>query len=167
MEFESLFTSAIEVGIGIAGFSGIVAVLGYRSAGEWSRVDRARMGILLQTSFATVLLAFLPLLVSGAIANRELLWSICSGIYVVYMALSLVIRIPRIREHRKDPANEIDNFYLYSVISAIATTVALQFANIVWLRTGWPYAVGVLWTMTFSFTMFVRLMRILWRSKEN
>jgi hypothetical protein len=167
VEFESLFTSTIEVGIGIAGFAGIVAVLGHRSTGEWTRADRGRMAILLQTSFATVLLSFFPLLVSGTVADRGVLWSICSGAYAAYTVLSVVIRIPRVRELRKDPANEIDDAYLYLVSSAVAISVVLQLANIVWLRTGWPYAAGVLWTMTLSFTMFVRLMRVLWRSRAN
>ena len=167
MEFESLFTSAIEVGIGIAGFSGIVAVLGHRSAGAWTRADRGRMSILLQTSFATVLLSFLPLLLGGTIADSGILWAICSGTYAAYNALSVVIRYPRIRELRKDPKNEVGGTYFYFVISGIAISVLLQLANVFWLHTGWPYALGVLWTMTFSFTQFVRLMRVLWRSRAN
>ena len=167
MEFESLFTSAIEVGIGITGFSGIVAVLGQRSAAEWTRVDRGRMWILLQNSFATVLLSFLPLLVSGMVASGEALWTICSGMYVAYTAPAMVIRIPRIRELRKEPENEVGGIYFNLVISGMVISVLLQLANIIWLRTGWPYAFAVLWTMTFSFTMFVRLMRLLWTSKAN
>ena len=103
MEYESLFTSAIEVGIGIAGFSGIVAVLGHRSPGAWTSADRGRMGILLQTSFATVLLSFLPLLLSGIIVEKTLVWSVCSGVYVAYTMTSLVTRWPKVRELRKDP----------------------------------------------------------------
>ena len=167
MEFESLFTSAIEVGIGIAGFSGIVAVFGHRSSGQWTRADRGRMSILLQTSFATVLLSFLPLLVSHMVSDSEIVWTICSGMYVAYTAVSLVVRLPRVRELRKDPENEVDDSYFYLVISGMAISVLLQLANVFWLRTGWPYAIGVLWTMTFSFTQFVRLMRVLWRSRAN
>ena len=167
MEFESLFTSAIEVGIGIAGFSGMVAVFGRRSAGEWTRADRGRMSILLQNSFATVLLSFLPLLISGIVANRGALWSICSAVYVVYTLLSVVVRIPRVRELRREPQNEVDDAYLYLVGAGTAVSLILQLANIVWLRVGWPYAFGVLWTMTFSFTMFVRLMRVLWTSRAG
>jgi len=167
VEFESLFTSVIEVGIGIAGFAGVVAVLGRRSAGEWTRADRGRMSILLQTSFATVLLSFLPLLVSGMVADRAALWRICGGIYVAYWVVSVAIRLPRLSEIRRDPENEVDDAYLYFVLSGIAISVVLQLANVFWLRTGWPYAVGVLWTMTFSFTQFVRLMRVVWRSRAN
>jgi predicted MFS family arabinose efflux permease len=167
VEFESLFTSAIEVGIGITGFSGIVAVLGHRSAGEWSRTDRGRMSILLQTSFATVLLSFLPLLVHGMIADSGSLWAICSGIYFAYTLPALIVRIPGVRELRRSPQGGINDAYFYFAISGYAVSLALQLANVVWLRTGWPYAVGILWTMTFSFTQFVRLMGVLWRSREN
>ena len=125
------------------------------------------MSILLQTSFATVLLSFLPLLVSGTISNDGALWMICSGIYAAYTVLSVIIRIPRILEYRKQPENEVGGSYFNLIISGIAISVLLQLANVIWLRTGWPYAFGVLWTMTFSFTMFVRLMRRLWISKEN
>ena len=167
MEFESLFTSAIEVGIGIAGFSGMVAVIGRRSAGEWSRADRGRMSILLQTSFSTILLSFLPLLLSGTVAESGLLWTICSAIYFAYSTVSTAIRIPRIRKLRKDPENEIGGAYFMFIISGLAIALLLQLANVFWLRTGWPYALGVLWTMTFSFTQFVRLLRVLWRSSAS
>ena len=145
----------------------MVAVLGRRSAGDWTRADRGRMSILLQNSFATVLLSFLPLLVSGTVADDRALWTFCSGIYVVYTVVALVVRIPRVRELRREPQNEVDDAYLYFVGAGTAVSLILQLANIVWLRVGWPYAFGVLWTMTFSFTMFVRLMRVLWKSRAG
>jgi len=167
VEYESLFTSAIEVGIGIAGFSGIVAVLGHRSPGAWTSADRGRMGILLQTSFATVLLSFLPLLLSGVIVEKTLVWSVCSGVYAAYTMTSVVVRWPKIQELRKDPANEVDDVYVRIIICGLAIAVVLQIVNLAWLHTGWPYAASVLWTMTVAFTQFVRLMRVLWKSRTS
>jgi hypothetical protein len=66
VQFEQVFTSAIEVGIGVAGFSGIVGVLGRRAEGQWSPSDRVRVALLLQTSFAAIGLSFLALALDGA-----------------------------------------------------------------------------------------------------
>jgi hypothetical protein len=40
MPWESALGSVIEVAIGLAGFSGIVAAVGRRGAGQWSAFDQ-------------------------------------------------------------------------------------------------------------------------------
>jgi hypothetical protein len=52
---EDILTTTAEIGIALAGFSGIVAVLGRRAEGAWSGADRVRLAMLLETSFAAVL----------------------------------------------------------------------------------------------------------------
>jgi len=55
-----------ELGIALAGFSGIVAVLGRRSQGEWTALERARLFALLSTSLGVTFFSVLPELVRGA-----------------------------------------------------------------------------------------------------
>jgi len=62
---EALRTFA-ELGIALAGFSGIVAVLGRRSQGEWSSLERARLFALLSTSLGATFFSVLPELARGA-----------------------------------------------------------------------------------------------------
>ena len=49
-----------ELGIALAGFSGIVAVLGRRSQGQWSELERARLFALLSTSLGATFFSVLP-----------------------------------------------------------------------------------------------------------
>ena len=65
LDSETLRTMA-ELGIALAGFSGIVAVLGRRLQGEWSSLDRARLLGLLIPSFGVVFFSLLPEVIQGA-----------------------------------------------------------------------------------------------------
>ena len=47
MSWESALGSAIEVAIGLAGFSGIIAAVGRRGAGSWTAADEILLRILL------------------------------------------------------------------------------------------------------------------------
>ena len=47
MEAENVLILFAELAIAIVGFSGIVAVLGQRAFGSWSKSDIGRMGVML------------------------------------------------------------------------------------------------------------------------
>jgi hypothetical protein len=49
-----------EVGVALAGFTGVVFVLGSRATGEWSRVEKLWFHILLSSSAHVVFFALLP-----------------------------------------------------------------------------------------------------------
>ena len=167
LPFESLFTAAIEVGIAIAGFSGIVVVLGREPIGQWSEIEKSRMGILVRSSFATVVLGFMPLFTNETFASPTTSWAICSSLCSAYFFLAFAIRMPSVRKLRKAPDSDIGDPYFYGVVISVICVALLQIVNAGWMRTGWPYALGVLWMLIFAFTQFMRLMRVVWSQRST
>ena len=60
MESASILQSIAEVAVGLAGFGGIAAGLGYRTRGEWSAQDRVRLLGVVVNSLFVILGCFLP-----------------------------------------------------------------------------------------------------------
>ena len=92
MYWDSVLTSVIQVAIAIAGFSGIVAVLGQRSEGVWDEMDRIRLQGLLVGSFATMIIAFLPYILFSAELAESLVWRIASSIHAVGIGMDVVAK---------------------------------------------------------------------------
>ena len=58
MYWNEALGAAIEVAIAIAGFSGIVAAVGRRGAGDWTSIDQLRLRVLLTASGSAGAFAF-------------------------------------------------------------------------------------------------------------
>jgi hypothetical protein len=160
LPFESLFTSAIEVGIATAGFSGIVAVLGQRAEGEWDVVDLVRTSILLQSSFAAILLSFLALLLHGAGVAEPTIWRVGSSCYAVHTLFALARRYVQARRAEADPTFSYAVFYV--VTALLIPFTALQIANVTTLARGWIFAAAVVEELVMAFFIFLRLIQNLW-----
>ena len=82
MDPDAVLTTAIEVAIGIAGFSGVVVALGSRIGIEWPKSAPVSLSALLLMSISTVFFGFLPLLMLSAAVSEERVWSSASGIHL-------------------------------------------------------------------------------------
>jgi hypothetical protein len=161
VHFEQVFTSAIEAGIAVAGFSGIVGVLGRRAEGQWSSGDRVRVALLLQTSFAAVGLSFLALALGGAGVAEPTIWKVGSASYALYVALTLLPRA-RILRTMLDADPSLASTLGKMVIVVVCSVAALQAYNAVLLGVGWPFALAVIFELAVSLSFFVRLLQGLW-----
>jgi hypothetical protein len=68
-----------EVSIALAGFSGVVLILGRRSSGHLSALERRRLGFLLETTLGVFFLSLTPLVISAAGVPPQLNLRICSA----------------------------------------------------------------------------------------
>jgi len=161
LQFESVLPSAIEVGIGTAGFSGIVVVLGQRAQGNWSAADVGRIVLLLQGSFAAILLSFLALLLDGAQVAEPTIWRAGSGTFVVYALLILPLRARQIERMRGTDASFSPGL-ARALFPVVFACTALQAYNTVFLHAGWPFALAVMFELAVALLNFVRLLRTLW-----
>ena len=57
------------LGLTVTGFSGLISVLGRRSAGHWSDTERFQLSQLIELSLAVTFASFIPILVSLAHQN--------------------------------------------------------------------------------------------------
>ncbi len=154
MSWESALQSAIEVAIGIAGFSGIVGAVAGRTAERWDAADQLRLRILLTASGVSLVFAFLPFLLIDSF-EPEQVWRCLSGLYVVF---TIGITIHRYRQRR---AIEVVGSLVLSGIPPYVyqvPVVALMFSNAVWFGSAPVYVSGVLWGLCIAFVVFARLL---------
>ena len=77
-ESEILQTFA-EVGVAIAGFTGVVFVLGNRATGEWPHAERMWFRVLLESSLCVVFFALLPVVLASYLSSSTV-WRLSDGL---------------------------------------------------------------------------------------
>lgn len=165
MDGESLLTAAIEVGIALAGFSGIVAVLGRRTEEGWSTADKIRLQLLLQTSLSTILFAMLPLFLLSMRIAPSWIWRVSSGIWLVYIAIDVPIRMRQIARAREESAETISRRYVGLLATGLIAVFLAQLLNAVCLADAWPHLFAVIWTIVVAYIQFIRLLRGIWQAE--
>lgn len=150
-----VLTSAIEVGIAIAGFTGIVIALSRRDGDESARA--LLVSILLLASIASVFFAFLPMLLSLGGMGDASVWRACSAIFLVYIVGVGVYRWRQIGTARRASPAVVAGGSLF------LAAVLLQLPNIlVWGAAG-PYLVLIVAYVLYAFSIFVALVWDVWR----
>ena len=96
MQPEELLTTFAELGVAVAGFSGIVVVLGERGR-RASPADRTLLGVLLWASAGVVLWALAPLLLSSAHVSERTTWVVSSAGWSIQQAIVLSLRAYQVR----------------------------------------------------------------------
>ena len=80
--FETLRNFA-EIGIAIAGFSGITAAIGSRSLTSWSSAERMQMLSLLETAGLVVFFSLVPQVLHRVLESDQHLWTVSNGLYAM------------------------------------------------------------------------------------
>jgi hypothetical protein len=158
MEAESILIALAEVAIAIAGFSGIVVALQRRSE-AWPSFDRRRFLLLLEISLSCVFFSLIPILLNLSGASESAVWRYTSGIWLLYILVSLGYKIPQLL---RDPSVGGDDFSkAVAAISAatVLVNIAVQVANVGWLASAWPHVLTIMMGMLLSCVLFVRLLR--------
>ena len=158
MDTDTILTTAIEVSIAIAGFSGIVVALGPRGTPRWPETSRIQLSALLLGTIAVVAFAFLPLVLSAAGVGSLRIWTISSGAHALYLLGVIGHRawqIKRVSVSDVPPA----------MIAAGAFAVVafgLQLANLVALQTAWPFLTAIIVMLLSCFAVFASLLYAVW-----
>lgn len=92
--FETLRNFA-EIGIAIAGFSGITAAIGSRSLASWSSAERLQMLSLLETAGLVVLFSLVPQVLHRVLESDQHLWTTSNGLYAVTHAAHSLLAVRR------------------------------------------------------------------------
>ena len=69
MEHEATLVTIAQVAVALAGFTGVVAVLGHRNQGTWTPEERLQLRTLVETSLTVLFASFAPavlLMIFGA-----------------------------------------------------------------------------------------------------
>ena len=160
--FDALFTVA-EVGIALAGFSGVVAMLGRRGAGEWSEPDWLRFAMLLAFSFGVVVFSFLPALAMAFGASEPQAWATSSLLLALFMlaAYAIVIRrVARLGSEATEQFPQATGRAVGILTLPVLATLVLNSLGIGFAKSFAPFLLGLLWLVCLSGFQFYRLLRL-------
>ena len=155
MDPGSVLTTAVEVAIAIAGFAGIVVVLGPRRGHEWTASSRILLSALFFMSIATVTFGFLPPILSTAGVGEHLLWPIASALHAAYLTGITGYRIQQtVRLPKEERPTSVAALFV-----VVLGALTLQSANAIWLHEAWPYLTAIVLMVVLSFSVFLALLQ--------
>jgi hypothetical protein len=161
---DMILTSAIEVGIGLVGFTGlIVTLLGKNRSPTFAMA----FSTLLIASIAIVMFSFLPLLLVSMSIVGEQLWIASSAAYVVYWSFIIIIRTRQTLKLNAENQIAEKEAKIYSILGAGFFLVGLlQISNIVFFQQQWPYLCMIIYYVLLSLVSFSFLIRGV-KTEEN
>ena len=152
---DVVLSAAIQVAIGIAGFTGIIIAL---SGGAKIRTrERISVSILLLASIATVALSFLPMILLNAGVAGASVWMTSSIIFIVYF-----VSIVSYRFYEFHHLGTVMPRPILLGIFILSICAILQVANAIFIRESWPYLILVVSYVMYSFLVFAYLLWTLW-----
>ncbi len=158
---EALSTIA-ELALGLAGFTGIVAVFG-RRPGRLRPVEAYRLVILLSISCGAMFLALLPFALHRTGLEGETLWAVASGALAAYTVLFLGWMFSPTRRFLRDSPEIFDKGLLMFLILAHLVNFTVQLLNAFGVF-GRPslgiYLFGLMWLLLHGFQQFARILFI-------
>jgi hypothetical protein len=163
---EALSTAA-QVAVALAGFSGVVVVFSSRAIHEWSRVDKFRLRLMLTSSTQSLALCMLGLLLLATELPQPSVWQWCSGITI---ALGAPAAVASLRAFASFVPGELQaagasKYIFYPVSAAGIATSLLQVYNITTLHAFWPFFAAIVAAILASTLQFARM--ILLRPGSN
>lgn len=164
MQGSDQLTAIAEVGVALAGFTGVIGALGMRDHTSLSEAARLQVWLMLEFSLGTVFFSLLPFAPANFGAADSLIWSISSGVMAVFMLVHFMIVGPRIRELNRRDA------WIGGVVSKLTLAMVVSLFLIQGLNTvDWlfapsygPYYVGLLMFVCLAAGNFIALMSAVW-----
>jgi hypothetical protein len=163
---DSILSGAIEVGVGIVGFTGVIATLATRRRQDFWIIG---FQTLLFTAIATIMFSFLPFLVLQFGFDQHFLWMIFSGTYLLYFPIILLIRARQISKFSGEALAESGlarRVFGGFGVGMLAIAV-LQILNLFVFQTYWPYLTLVIFYVFFSLSTFAVITLMLWNVNED
>lgn len=160
IQAEDILVALGEVAAAFAGFSGVVAALGFRSMSELPAVARFRFENLLVFSVAAALLAFLPVALGQFPISEAAVWSFSSASLGVLPVVFLAVRLPRFRRIGTADPESLSSWMAWLTLLTFVVVSGLQATNVLgWpaARGGGPYVAGILALLFLSGLQFILL----------
>jgi len=104
MKVEPFLLTLALLGVGVAGFSGLIVTLPRQGKSQlWQFNEVAGVKLLLEYSFSLIFLSLLPSIISQATGNEPRTWIISTSVAAIFIALETLIQLYRaFRAYRQD-----------------------------------------------------------------
>jgi hypothetical protein len=151
-----------EVGIGLAGFSGLVVAL-RKDSGPLDDVRKFRLRLLLLLAFGAIFLSFLPELLSNMAVPAERIWFDASAALFVYSIILMWWWFSRSRVLAKQ-VPEIFNWYAFTTMSVGHVIVLVSQLGVMLgvfeARASGLFTLGLIWYLIHAAQQFMRMLFI-------
>ena len=97
MQSQEMLSAISAVAVALAGFSGVVVILGHRSRGGWSSTEALRLRTLVEPSFVALFGSFLPGTIRLASQSDAMVWRLSNGALCVLGLAAIAAFIVRSR----------------------------------------------------------------------
>jgi len=154
MPWESALTATAEVGIGIAGFSGLFAAIARRSPESWGPREQVTLEVLVLASGTAIFASLLPFLLLESGVRGRSCWAIGSAAYGAWQAGVVAMRI---RQSLRMGTWPLPPSALASLFIA-GVVVVLHGINVFLVQAPWPFMVGVYHQLLVAFVAFRQLL---------
>ncbi len=98
MDTQSILTTVAEVSIALAGFTGVVAVLGNRRNHEWTAEERLQLRTLVETSLTALFASFAPSVLYLVLNSDPAVWRVSNLLLGALHLANLLAFLRRARE---------------------------------------------------------------------
>lgn len=98
MDTQSVLTTVAEVSIALAGFTGVVAVLGNRRKHDWTAEERLQLRTLVETSLTAVFASFAPSVFYLVVTSEPAVWRSANLILGTLHLANLIAFLRRAKE---------------------------------------------------------------------
>jgi hypothetical protein len=167
MDTPGLLQTIANIGVAIAGFSGLVVTL-RKGAGPLTSVQKYRLQILLSMALGAMFLSLLPELLLSFDIPAVSTWRMASAVLCLYSVLFLIWWIIASLQIKKiDP--EIFNWYAYArIVTGHLAIVLLQLAFLFSVFDPTPvaaFSTGLIWYLLHAAQQFTRM--LFFRAKSD
>jgi hypothetical protein len=148
---QPFFLTMAGISLSLAGFAGLLA--SFRDPSEpWTMVDLWRLRRIVNRSFASLLVALIPIPLFGIIADEGAAFRIASAVFAAIVFIDLVILTPEWR--RLWPGDR--SLYVAWVVSG--SIGLLLFVNVAVASAG-IYELGLVLVLLWPASIFMRVLR--------
>lgn len=151
MSAEAFLSSVVEIGIGLAGFAGIIAAVRQRDPAAWDPHHRVLLQMLFTASAAAIVFALAPSVLLESGLDERVTWRIGSVSLTVWFIAAPAYRLYQTRQPGV-------SFSIARVVMILVVPlIGLQVANY-FMCVSWPYLVGILGILVNGFATFLDLL---------
>jgi hypothetical protein len=156
---EYMYTIA-ELGVGLSGFAALIIAIRRRSESSLSDSDRDTVTALIERGLMAAFLSLLPVLLFGLGLSEPLLWTVSSGVFVIY-GITIPYRALRLRKELiKNGALPKAMFYgLTGLATAVVILQLLHAVGVGMQQSAWWYGVGITWLLAAAGHRFLYLVQ--------
>lgn len=156
---DSLLSSIVEVGIALAGFTGLIVSLAKKREALIGNL----LSVLIIAPSMIVVVSMIPLLLAIASVKESLIWQVSSTLMALYFLITFTLRSVLMSRLEKTSDGPRGGYWLIALTFSSFAFALLQIANIFYFQAAWPFLSYLIFYVLFCLVIFGRLVMGMWR----